>query len=103
MNRLTLTLAGLTLLAVAACAVVSQTDSTSIAAVLTQLGNTLTTDLSQQKAVALAATPPDADGAQCVGALPNPAVAGDTGTGALARAKDRPPRNSKASTARSAA
>ncbi len=57
--------------------------STEISTVLTQLGNTLTSDLLAQKAVALAATPPDVDGATCAGNLPDPAVAGDTGTGAL--------------------
>jgi hypothetical protein len=63
---------------------VTSSDSTKIEAVLTQLGNTLVTDLQQQAATALAATPPDTDGAQCAGTLPNPAVAGDLGTGALA-------------------
>ena len=55
-----------------------------ITPVLTQIANTAIADLQQQKAVALAATPPDTDGAACAGALPNPAVAGDLGTGALA-------------------
>jgi len=62
---------------------VSGVDSAKINTVLTQLGNTLTTDLQQQRAVALAATPPDVDGAQCAGTVPtNPADA-TTGTGAL--------------------
>ena len=67
---------------VAACAL-SAAQSDSITTVLTQLGNTLTADLLQQRAVALAATPPDLDGAACAGTLPtNPADA-TTGTGAL--------------------
>lgn len=64
------------------CAV-SQQQSSQITTVLTQLGNTLTGDLQQQAKTAMAATPPDADGARCAGTLPNPAVAGDLGTGAL--------------------
>lgn len=63
---------------------ISSDDSAKISKVLTQLGNTLVTDLQQQKAVALAATPPDTDGAACAGSLPDPTKAGDTGTGALA-------------------
>lgn len=66
------------------CAIVSQQQSTQITTVLTQLGNTLTADLQQQAATAMAATPPDVDGARCAGTLPNPAIAGDLGTGALA-------------------
>ena len=42
------------LIANAGCAVVSQQQSTQITTVLTQLGNTLTTDLQQQRLVALA-------------------------------------------------
>lgn len=72
-------------LALAGCVngIVSADKSKQISVVLTQLGNTLTSDLLQQKAVALAATPPDVDGARCAGALPDPAVAGDLGSGAL--------------------
>ncbi len=70
-------------LALGACAVVSQDQSSQITTVLTQLSNTLTSDLQQQRLVALAATPPDAHGAACAGTLPNPAVQGDLGTGAL--------------------
>ncbi len=66
----------------AACGV-SQTQSDSITKVLTQLGNTLVSDLQAQSAVALAATPPDVDGAQCAGTLPDPTKPGDLGTGAL--------------------
>jgi hypothetical protein len=63
---------------------VSRSDSAAITTVLTQIGNTVITDLQQQAKVAMAATPPDVDGARCAGTLPNPAVAGDLGTGALA-------------------
>ncbi len=78
-------LASVSLVALASCAPgVSQSDSTQITTILTQLGNTLTTDLQQQAATAMAATPPDVDGARCAGTLPNPAVSGDLGTGALA-------------------
>lgn len=81
--RATAILAGLAL--PVGCTIgVSQSDSTAITTVLTQLGNTLTTDLQQQAKTAMAATPPDVDGARCAGVLPNPAVAGDLGTGALA-------------------
>ena len=62
----------------------SASQSDQIEKVLAQLGNTLTSDLQGQRAVALAATPPDTAGAQCAGTLPDPAVAGDLGTGALA-------------------
>ena len=72
------------LLAVSGCVPgVSQTQSSQITAVLTQLGNTLTADLQQQSAVALAATPPDMDGARCAGTTPDPKKPGDLGTGAL--------------------
>lgn len=80
-------LASVSLLALAGCAVpaiVSQSESTQITTVLTQLGNTVVNDLQQQAATAMAATPPDVDGARCAGTLPNPAVSGDLGTGALA-------------------
>ena len=63
---------------------VSSSQSKAISTVLTQLGNTLTSDLQQQAKVAMAATPPDTAGAACAGTLPNPAVPNDTGTGALA-------------------
>lgn len=63
--------------------VVSQQDSAAISKVLTQLGNTLMSDLLQQRAVALAATPPDTDGAQCAGTLPTNPADPTTGTGAL--------------------
>jgi hypothetical protein len=59
---------------ITSCSVVSQSESTKITTVLTQLGNTLVTDLQQQRAVALAAQPPDVDGAACAGALPGEAV-----------------------------
>lgn len=62
---------------------VSQGQSTAISKVLTQVGNTLTADLLQQRAVALAATPPDLDGAQCAGTLPTDPADPTTGTGAL--------------------
>lgn len=63
--------------------VISADQNAQISKVLTQLSNTLVQDLQQQRAVALAATPPDLDGAQCAGTLPtNPADA-TTGTGAL--------------------
>ncbi len=54
----------------------SQSQSTQITTVLTQLGNTLTTDLQQQALTAMAATPPDVDGARCAGTLPEPDQAG---------------------------
>ena len=72
------------LCSVSACAIVSANQSTQITTVLTQLGNTLIADLQQQAATAMAATPPDVDGARCAGTLPNPAISGDLGTGALA-------------------
>jgi len=73
-------------LSLTSCAggLVTQSQSQQIETVLTQLGNTLTTDLQQQRLVALAATPPDLDGAQCAGTLPDPTKPGDLGTGALA-------------------
>src|SRR5579864_2254776 len=63
-------------LTLAACAggLISQSQSQQITTVLTQLGNTLTNDLRSQRAVALAATPPDMDGAQCAGAAPGEPV-----------------------------
>ena len=72
-------------LALAACAggLVSQSESQQITTVLTQLGNTLTSDLLAQGAVALAATPPDLDGAACAGTLPTNPLDPTTGTGAL--------------------
>lgn len=74
---------GAVAIAVAACSV-GPGDSSQIEKVLTQLGNTLTADLLQQRAVALAATPPDTFGAQCAGALPDASKPGDLGSGALA-------------------
>lgn len=47
---------------------VGASQSSQIEKVLTQLGNTLADDLAGQKAVALAATPPDTDGAACADA-----------------------------------
>jgi hypothetical protein len=49
---------------------VTKDQSTEITTVLTQVGNTLVSDLQGQRAVALAATPPDTDGAQCAGTPP---------------------------------
>lgn len=87
-------IAAITLLSATACSLgVSQSDSAAINKVLTQLGNTLVTDLQQQAKVAMAATPPDADGAQCAGTMPiaavpatptSPAVPAVPATGALA-------------------
>ena len=69
----------------ASCAIVSQQQSKQIETVFTQLANTLVTDLQQQRAVALAATPPDVDGAACAGTLGNAANPSDPrNTGALA-------------------
>lgn len=75
--------AALPLLAGCAGGLISQSQSTQITTVLTQLGNTLTSDLLQQRAVALAATPPDTDGAACAGTLPTNPTDPTTGTGAL--------------------
>ena len=82
-RRLSIALSGAVLLAGCAGGVISQSQSSDITKVLTQVGNTLTTDLQQQRLVALAATPPDLDGAACAGTLPDPAIAGDLGTSAL--------------------
>lgn len=81
----TLTLFAAFILAAAlfGCAAVSSSQSTQISTVLTQIGNTLTIDLQQQAATAMAATPPDVDGARCAGTLPDPTKPGDLGTGAL--------------------
>jgi hypothetical protein len=62
---------------------ISAADSAKINIVLTQLGNTLITDLQQQHAVALAATPPDTAGAACAGTMPTNPTDPTTGTGAL--------------------
>lgn len=62
---------------------ISSSESQQIETVLTQLGNTLTSDLEEQHAVALAATPPDLDGAQCAGTLPSNPSDATTGSGAL--------------------
>jgi hypothetical protein len=83
MRNILIRLAAFATLALTGCAV-SADQSTQISQVLTQLGNTLTASLQQQAAVALAATPPDTDGARCAGTLPDPAKPGDLGTGALA-------------------
>lgn len=75
-------------LALASCVPgISQGQSQQITQILTQLGNTLTADLQQQSATALAATPPDVDGARCAGTLPDPSkpIGPDNlGSGALA-------------------
>lgn len=63
---------------------ISPEQSSQIGQVLTRVGNTLEASLQQQAQVALAATPPDLDGARCAGALPDPAKPGDLGSGALA-------------------
>lgn len=77
---------GIAGLALAGCAggVISADQSKQITQVLTRVGNTFVSDLQQQAAVAMAATPPDLDGARCAGALPDPTKAGDLGAGALA-------------------
>lgn len=82
--RFPIACAALALLAGCAGGVVSQDQSKKISVVLTQLGNTLTNDLQQQRLVALAATPVDQHGADCAGTLPDPTKPGDLGTGALA-------------------
>jgi hypothetical protein len=76
----------LSMLGLAGCIsqAVDNTQNAQINKVLTQLGNTLTTDLVQQAKTAMAATPPDLHGAACAGTLPDPAKPGDLGTGALA-------------------
>ena len=51
--------------------------------VLTQLTDTAIADMQTGKRLALAATPPDADGAMCFGNLPDPANPADTGSGGL--------------------
>jgi len=83
MKRVVLAAALPLMLSSCAGGLVSQGQSTQIEKVLTQLGNTVTTDLQQQRLVALAATPPDQHGAQCAGTLPDPAKPGDLGSGAL--------------------
>ncbi len=45
----------------------STAQSNQINTILNQIANTATTDLTQQQKVALAATPPDTDGANCAG------------------------------------
>jgi len=86
LKRVTSAIAAGSLLLSVGCAggLITQSQSQQISVILTQLGNTLTTDLQQQSAVAMAATPPDVDGARCAGTLPDPTKAGDLGTGALA-------------------
>ena len=71
------------LLTTCAGGLIDQQQSTQITAVLTQVGNTLTSDLQQQAATALAATPPDLDGARCAGTVPTNPADPTTGTGAL--------------------
>ena len=66
-----------------ACSVISQQQSTQINTVLTQVGNTVVSDLQQQAKVAMAATPPDLDGARCAGTMPTNPADPTTGTGAL--------------------
>lgn len=70
------------LLGLGACAI-GQAQSDAITTTLTQLGNTLTSDLQNQRNAALAATPADIDGAACAGTLPDPAHP-ENGTGAMA-------------------
>jgi hypothetical protein len=82
-RHLSIALSGAVLLAGCAGGIISQSQSADITKVLTQVGNTLTADLQQQRLVALAATPPDLDGAACAGTLPDPAIVGDLGTSAL--------------------
>src|SRR5579863_1415176 len=74
--------AGALCLGLDACAL-SQAQSDQITTTMTQLGNTLTSDLQSQRNAALAATPPDLDGAACAGTLPDPAQPMN-GTGAMA-------------------
>lgn len=76
-------LALLTFATLLAACTISTTQSQDITKVLTQLGNTVTSDLLAQRAVALAATPPDLDGAACAGTMPTTAGDPTTGTGAL--------------------
>lgn len=84
MTRFTLA-AGIILAPLALCGcAATQAQTDVITTTLTQISNTAITDLQNQAKVALAATPPDVDGAQCAGTLPDPTKAGDTGTGALA-------------------
>jgi len=60
-----------------------QAQSDQVTQVLTQLTDTAIADMQTGKKLSLAATPPDSDGAMCFGNLPDPAVAGDTGSGGL--------------------
>ena len=66
-----------------ACAL-NQVASDQVTTVLTELTNKQILDLQTARSLALAATPPDGDGSQCFGSLPDPSKPGDTGTGALA-------------------
>ena len=72
-NLLALLTGAALLLSSTACGV-STSQSNQITTILTQIGNTLVPDLQQQRLVALAATPPDLDGAQCAGTLSVAAV-----------------------------
>lgn len=72
------------LLALASGCALSQAQSDAVTTTLTRLGNTLTTDLQQQRTTALAATPPDLDGAACAGTVPTNVADPTTGTGATA-------------------
>jgi hypothetical protein len=83
LRKLLATASVATLLTGCAGGLVNQQQSAQITTVLTQVGNTLTTDLQQQAAVALAATPPDVDGARCAGTVPTNPADPTTGTGAL--------------------
>ena len=70
--------------ALSACSVGITADANSaVTKVLAQLGNTLIPDLLSAEAVDMAKTPADIDGAQCIGALPDPTKPTDLGTGAL--------------------
>lgn len=72
----------------AACALLAACPSFNLSsadqAALTDLGKTAITQLQRAKAEALAATPVDQYGADCVGSLPDPAKTGDLGVGSLA-------------------
>ena len=63
---------------------VTQAQSDNITKVIVGLSNKSIKDLQGVIKVANAATPPDLDGADCAGSLPDPTKPTDTGTGALA-------------------
>lgn len=75
-------LAATTALSLAGCATQAQSDATS--KLIVGLANKSISDLQGVVTVANAATPPDTDGAQCAGKLPDPANPADLGTGGLA-------------------